>query len=1124
MQRWFGRFALLLAFASAGASWTALDAQVTTGSIRGVVTNDANEPLAGVRVAAVHTPSGTQYVGVTRADGRFNIPGMRVGGPYAVAATMIGYARQSREDVTVSLGVSSDLSFKLSAVATQLQQVTVTSEGGEMSSTRTGAATAVRREQIEALPTVSRRLSDFTRLTPQAQGNGTSFAGVDDRLNNITVDGASFNNSFGLAGSPGDRTRVAPISMDAIEAVQVNIAPFDVRQAGFVGAGVNTVTRSGTNTWQGALYYTTRDNEMVGTHAGSGRFLPGTFDFGLLGLSLGGPIIKDKLHFFVNYESDELNTPLTTLRANSGTDAVGGNMTRVLESDLTALQTYMANNFGYNLGAFQGYPGLTPSFRLTTKLDFALSERNKFSLRYSILDSDTDVQMSTSSSLGFSGGRRAGTNWLGFESGNYTIMENINSLSAEWNSLITDRMSNQLVVTSTNNDESRGPINNLFPFVDILQGGTGYTSIGSEPFTPNNELRYSSTQVQNNFTYFGNAHTMTFGVSVEKYKSENVFFSGSQSVYVYNSLADFYTDVNDFLVQCPVQANWDTCSRATSPVSLNRFQVRYANIPGMTKPLQPLDVTYSGIYAQDEWRVMPKLTLTGGVRVDVASFGATGFTNPTTNAMTFRDENGNPVQYQSQKLPDANPLFSPRLGFNYDLRGNGMTTIRGGTGIFTGRPAYVWISNQIGENGMLTGFEQVPLTGAGTTTRPFHPDPDHYKPATVTGAPAASTALAITDENFKFPQVWRTSLGVDHRFASGWRGTVDFLWGRDVNGVYYINANLPDNQASFTGPDTRSRWTNNRINSTVTTAIVMKNQNVGESYSAAASLERNFANGLFVKLASAFGNSTNTVDPGSVASGSWTGNFMSDDPNNPGVSRSNSFQGRRSFAAISYTRDFFGWGNTSISTFIESRAQGGTSYRFSNDANGDGGSNDLLYVPAGVNEMNFRQWSQCSNNTTTLTGVCGGGASITRTYTVAEQQNAWTSYINQDPHLNARRGRYAQRNGLILPQITRMDVSFSQDVSRLVSAQSNKLQFRVDILNFTNMINSDWGVGVRVIDQTPLTSVAQATCDTGANPGWMCYTMRATSTNGPLVSRTFQKTAFEGDVWRMQFSFRYTFN
>ena len=333
MQRWIGRLALTLAIASASALWTTASAQVTTGSIRGTVTDAEGNAVSGARVTAVHTPSGSPYVGVTRADGRFQIPGMRVGGPYAVAVQMIGFARSSRDDIMVSLGVAVDIEFRISAVVTTLQAVTVTSEGGEMSSTRTGAATAVRREQLEQLPSISRRLSDFTRLTPQA--SGTSFAGQDGRLNNITVDGASFNNAFGLGGGqPGDRTGVAPISLDAIEAVQVSIAPFDVRQSGFVGAAVNTVTRGGTNSYTGSIWYNVRDQEYVGTQAGVNTFNPGTFAFSQLGFRVGGPIIKDRLFFFATYDSDENDQPGNTFLPRDATQVAGGNITRVLRSDL----------------------------------------------------------------------------------------------------------------------------------------------------------------------------------------------------------------------------------------------------------------------------------------------------------------------------------------------------------------------------------------------------------------------------------------------------------------------------------------------------------------------------------------------------------------------------------------------------------------------------------------------------------------------------------------------------------------------------------------------------------------------------------------------------------------------
>ncbi len=1105
MQRWIGRLALTLAIASASAMWTTASAQVTTGSIRGIVTDTEGNAVTGARVTAVHTPSGTPYVGVTRADGRFQIPGMRVGGPYAVAVQMIGFARQSRDDIMVTLGAAADLEFRLSAVATTLQAVTVTSEGGELSSTRTGAATTVRREALEQLPSISRRLSDFTRLTPQA--SGSSFAGQDNRLNNITVDGAYFNNSFGLGGQPGDRTGVSPISLDAIEAVQVSIAPYDVRQSGFVGAAVNTVTRSGTNEFQGSIYMNKRDEGYVGRDAGTGKFNPGTFTFDQVGFRLGGPILKNKLFFFVSYETDENTSPATNFVANTGGQTVGGNITRVLASDLDALRTYLTNSFNYDPGIYQGYPSATPSKRLTARFDYAFSDRNKFSLRYSTLESDTDVLLSNSSSLGF-GTRRSNLNGLNFIGSNYTIMENINSLIAEWNSLIGDRMSNQMIIGYTEQDESRGSVGTLFPMVDILQTSTVYTTFGSEPFTPNNELRYNTFQFQNNFTIHAMTHALTFGVSVEKYESENVFFPGSQSAYVYNSLADFYTDANAFLTACGTnQATWSTCSRPSSPVTLRRFQVRWSNIAGQTKPVQPLEVTFSGFYAQDEWKPRSDLTLTYGLRIDMASFGNTGFVNAAANAMTFRDENGDNVQYRTDKLPDATPLISPRLGVNWDVSGNGRTQVRGGTGLFTGKPAYVWISNQIGNNGVLTGFEQQD----NTTARPWHPDPNHYKPnpATLTNppTPASSYELNFTDKNFKFPQVWRTNVAIDHRFENGWLATMEYIWGQDVNGVYYINANLPAADAAFTGVDPRPRWVSdkcptvtgtqtNRINCSVTSAVVLKNQNVGRTYDAAISLERSFRNGFFAKGAMAYGTSENTVVPGSIAFGSWNNNQHAGDPNNPGLGSSNNVLGVRSFLVLSHTRDWFGWGNTSASIFIENRNTGNASYTYGGDLNGDGGtSNDLIYVPRDMNEMNFAP----------ITG-----------FTSLQQAAAWEAYIAQDPHLRTRRGQYAERGGVIMPQVTRADVSISQDISRLVAGQRNTLQVRLDILNFTNMINSDWGLSKSMVTTSPLIPA------TPLADGRARHTMRVV--NGQLVSKTFQKNAGQFDVWQMQLGLRYTFN
>jgi len=1090
--------ALLIIFGFAGSVFAQ---GVTTSALSGSVMDSNDKPLPGANVVAVHTSSGSTFGAASRADGRFNIPGMRVGGPYTVTARYIGYKAQQQDNVNLTLGQDLKIAFVLVEETLTTGEVVVTAERDAiLSASRTGAATSVSTTAIQSLPTISRNINDFTRLTPQA--NGSSFAGQDNRLNNITVDGSYFNNSFGLAGSPGERTNVAPISLDAIEQIQVNIAPYDVRQGNFVGAGVNTVTKSGTNEFSGSAYYQFRNEGLVGEDAGDLKYIAGTFDYKQIGLRLSGPIVKNKLFFFGSFEDDELTKPGTDFTANIGGETVSGNKTRVLSSDLDALSSFLQSNFGYETGGYQGYDFKTPALRFIGKLDFNMSTRNKLSVRYNHLDSDTDVLMSNSSSLGF-GNRRTNTNSMNFQNSNYKILENIRSIVGEWNSVLSDNMANNLLVGYNYSDESRGYVGEFFPMVDVLKDGSNYTSFGFEPFTPNNELRYKSFQVQNNFTMYTGDHNLTFGLSAERYESENVFFPGSQSVYVYNSLADFYTDANDYIANP---------NRTVSPVTLRRFQVRWSNIPDQEKPIQPLEVFYAGIYAQDEWQLSKDIRVTLGLRVDRPSFGNTGFTNTEVDGFNFRDESGNTVKYSTNKLPDANLLWSPRMGFNWDLKGDRSTQVRGGTGIFTGRPAYVWISNQIGENGVLTGFEQVD----NTTARPFNPDPNRYKPASVNGTPAASYGLAFSDPDFKFPQLWRSNFGVDQKLPWwGVIGTAEFLYNRDVNGLYYINANLAPANANFAGADKRPRWTtSNRINSKVTSAVVLKNQNDGYSWNIAASLEKPFDNGLFAKAAYSYGAAKNTVDPGSIAFGSWNNNQHTGDPNNPAVAFSSYSPGPRVFAALSYRKEYFGFGATTISLFwdgarnipadpfvFNSRT---ASYTFSGDLNGDGGtSNDLIYIPRDASEMNFEQYS------VTVSGV-------TTTFTPEQQAAAWEAFIQQDSYLNKNRGKYAERGGISLPMVYRADFSITQDLFSNVAGKRNGLQFRVDFQNFGNLLSKNWGNGQRLVTTQPLIARPADAA------GQARYRLRAIGSS--LISKTYEPTATEFDVFRIQFSLRYTFN
>ena len=1063
-------------------------AQVTTGSLRGKVQNAQKQGVSGASVIAIHLPSGTTYETTSHADGGFVIQNMRVGGPYSVTVAFTGtgtaaFAPETQENVEINLGVATDVTFDVQQIAVS-ETVTVTAVSDTVfSSGRTGSATSVSRETIAALPTISNRLDAVVRLAPEARGY--SVGGADSRMNNITVDGSYFNNSFGLGNAPGERTNVAPISMEAVEQVQVNIAPYDVRQGNFVGAGINSITRSGTNKFAGSGFYQFRDNGMVGKEAKASTVNPGVFDFKNGGAWVSGPVVKSKLFFFGSAEGEKFKQPATTFRANNGGETVGGSVTRVLKTDLDGLASFLKSNFSYDTGPYQDYDFATPGRRLLAKFDFNINNRNKVSFRYNQLDSDTDVLLSNSASLGF-GNRRTSTFGLNYQASNYTILENIRSGIGELNTIFGTKMSNNLIIGYNQSDESRGDVGKLFPMVDILQAGSVYTTFGSEPFTPNNELRYHNYQVQDNLTRFGEKHSFTVGVSFEKYHSDNVFYPGKQSVYVYNSLQDFYTDAQGFLANP---------NRTVSPVTLAIFQVRYINIPGQEKPIQPLDVIYSGGYVQDEWTVADNLKIVAGLRADIASFGDTGIQNPEADAMSFRDETGATVHYGSATLPKATPLWSPRVGFNWDVRRDRNTQVRGGTGVFTGKPPFVWISNQIGNTGVQTGFEDI----RNTTARPFNPDSEKYKPTTVTGAPAAAYNLAITDENFMFPQTWRSNAAIDQRLPWGIVGTAEFVYGRDVNGAYYLNANLPAAQTRFTGADTRPRWTSNRINSKVSDATVLKTKSTGRSWNYSASARKTFTGGS-LQAAYNYGESKNAIDPGSIANGSWQQNQQSGDPNNPAIGFSQYSPGHRFFINANWRKEYFNFGATAFSVFWEARTIGNSSYIYSGDLNGDAStSNDLLYIPRNTSEMNFQTFA-------------AGGT----TFTADQQAQAWEAYIQQDPYLSKHRGEYAERGAVFLPFVRRMDLSVSQDVFKEIGGTRQRFQVRADFLNFGNLLNKNWGVAQRLVSNSPLTNPAP-----DAN-GAATYRLRVI--NGALMNTSYQQTADLGDVYKIMVSFRYYWN
>jgi Carboxypeptidase regulatory-like domain len=1116
---------------------------VTTASMTGLVKDASGGVIPGATVTAVHQPSGTSYEAVTGGDGRFTMPGMRVGGPYTVTAQLAGFTTEVQNNITLTLGVAQDLAFTLK-VATVAETITVVGSSDPVFSTsHTGAATAVMREDLATLPTISGRITDITRLTPQYGGNGT-FSGQDNRANNVTVDGSYFNNSFGLGvttGGIGDRTGVAPISLEAIEQVQVNVAPYDVRQGNFTGAGVNTVTRSGTNNFTASGYFRTRNENcsditvvdtcsgFVGTNAASNRVNPLNFTTRTGGLWAGGPIVKNKLFAFGAWEKQQDTRPLTTFTSNPGGAPVQGNTTRVLASDMSALSAFLSSKFGYDTGPFDNITKVTPATPWMVKADYNVNSGNKVTLRYNQLDSSSPIAQNGSGALGTLSRQTATTSFLGFQGSNYAILENLRSGIGEWNSVFGN-MTNNLIAGYTKQDESRGPEGQtpLFPFVVISDGsGSPYTTFGSEPFTPYNLLKYGTFQLQDSVTKFARNHSITFGGNLEKFHSDNSFYFGIQSAYAYNTLADFYTDANGYLANP---------NRTVSPVTLLGFQVKYLLQPGQTTPpLQPLDVIYAGGYVQDEWRPRTNLTVTAGLRVDVPRFGNTAFDNPVADNLTFRGQDGSPVKYNTGALPETTAYWSPRVGFNWDATSDQMTQVRGGTGLFSGKPPYVWISNQIGNTGVLFGF----IDSRNTTAYPFNPSPDKYKPA-ATGGTAASYELDVTDNGFRFPQTWRSNVGIDRKLPGGLVGTLDYIYNRDINAPVYINANLPAAEGNYTGVDNRPRWAatapgtapapgittalpacaangqagpcfqrlNNEVGNQITANYVIMNQSQNRSWNISGAVTKNMTRGFMFKGGFNYGVSQSLVEPSSTAASSWgSANPIVFDPNNPSLAYSTNSPGKRFFFATTYTHQWLNWGATTLSAFYDGHTNNNISYVFAGDANGDAVSgNDLIYIPRDQSEMNFKP----------LTVTSGG---VTYSYTAAQQAAAFDQLIQSDDYLNSRRGQYAERNGVFLPVVHTVDLSITQDVFSNVGGKKHSGQVRLDITNFGNLLNKNWGVGQRLVNNQILTAP-------GADAqGRLTYNLQ--TLNGQLITNPLQTSAilqqFRSDVYVLMLSFRYTF-
>ena len=1072
--------------------------QITTSTLSGVVKNEKGEVLVGATVHAVHQPTGSEYKSSSNKSGFYTIPSVRVGGPYVIHVSYVGYKKNEVTDINTALGLTTNVNVVLIDDSKSLKEVVVVGiKNNVFSKDKTGASQQFGRRELQTIPiTGARTIDGITKYNPF--GSGSSFGAQDSRLNNFTIDGSQFNNGFGLGSSAqaGGRTGSSAISLDAIDQLQVNIAPFDIRQSGFVGAGINAVTRSGTNKIEGSYYRTERDNSSryVGDKAYGVPVTASKFDEKVQGFRLGAPIIKNKLFIFGNYEELTKTEPGTTW-TSAGSPLGGAQPTRVQYNDLKGLSDFMKEKFNYTTGPWEGYSNTNSSKKFLVRVDWNINDKNKLTARYVHHNSDAEINISNSQSAG-AGNRTTQFNSMSFKNSGYIIMDNTRSAVLELNSKLSNTLHNNLIIGYDKQIEDRAYMSDVFPTIDIADGTSArvnYISTGFDPFTPGNKLDYNTFHITNNLTKYANKHTLTAGVNFEKYQSNNLFFPASNGVYIFNSLNDFYTAANQSLAN----------GGKPSTLAPFRFQYRYSALPGAVDPMQTLKSTRLDVYGQDEYQVNDKLKLTAGLRVAVIDFENTALENPLVTAMTF----ANGEKFNTGVLPKTQTLLEPRLGFNYNVKGESKTQVRGGTGVFTGRPPYVFVSNQVGNNGVLTGF--IDVSGAAAAGYGFTANPEkHFIPSTPTLP--STFDLAFTDPNYKFPQVWKTNIAVDQKLPLGLIGSVEYLYNKNINAVHYYNANLKAPVGNFSGVDTRALYARTdagvRVNNNVSMGAVLTDNDETYYNALSVKLEKPYTKGFFGSVAYTKSNAKDFMSAGSIASGSWQSVRSVNGNNNPLLSNSDFLVPDRAVGLLGYRIEYGkkGYGAaTSITLGYVGQRSGSFTYIVAGDLNGDRvNNNELIFVPNKGSDIKFAPLTVG-----------------TRVYTEAEQQAAFDAYIGQDDYLSTRRGQYAERNSSFLPWLHRFDLSVTQDFFVNVKGQRNTIQLRFDILNFGNMVDNKWGVSQRATNPTILTYNSVVNNE----PVYRLATQKFADGTTGLLRDTYSRNSSVFDVWTAQFGIRYIF-
>ncbi len=996
---------------------------VTTSSMGGQITDETGEPLPGATVIAVHLPTSSTYGVTTDLDGYYRISNMRASGPYTLTVSYIGFKEFKRENIFLQLGNTERISASLSEDTNALDEIVVTGDrSGIFDSKKTGASTNISQQQITTLPTVSRSIADFVRITPQAQisegtdGFSISLAGQNNRYNAIYVDGAVNNDVFGLAGSGtnGGQTGVNPFSIDAIESFQVAIAPFDVKISGFAGGAISAVTRSGTNEWEGSVYGFARNQDLAGKTppdlVGTGeREKLGEFSAVNYGFRLGGPIVKDKLFVFVNYEREDRDTPQPF---NVGIYTGNSN-----ETELNRLSNFVSNTYGYDLGGFSGSAQTLVSNRITTKLDWNINDANKLTLSYRYTDAENlEARNSNANSIGFIGGSEF-------------FNSVTNSATLELNSTIGSKFANSFIVGYTGVRDDRDPLGNPFPSVQIADGLNPFAGqglqFGAERFSTANLLNTDVLTITNNFEIYSGPHTITLGTHNEFTTAKNLFFPSNYGYYIYNTVDDFINGAQPSVYETGYSVA--DSNRAVGDESSGSADFNFNQL---------------GFYVQDEVQFSDNFRVSAGLRFDVPMWQDGPVNADFNNRMVgILEAAGKDLQgARVGKGVKTTVHVSPRIGFNWDVKGDRTTQIRGGLGIFTSRLPLVWPGGTYNNNGGATGG----FTDEDDVTGPivFNPDVNTQFQHLQAGANDFGGNVDLFAENFMLPQIFKTNIAIDQKLP--WWGLVastDFIWSDNITAIFYEDLNTAAPIGALVGPgDTRPKY-GNRVDRSYNSVILASNTGAGSSWNASFTLTKPMENGFNASLTYAYGEATSIFDGTSSQNTSqWRDLQTVNGKNAPDVARSNFAQGHRILATVGQE---FKWSDN-IKTYIGLVYEGLDGQPFSHTYSGnrrllndDSRDNALIYVPATASEINL-----FDTNTNGSTD---------------DEWSALNAYIENDDYLRSRRGNYAERNGDRNPWSNVVDLKFLQDFSFDVKGKKNTIQLSVDVFNFTNLLNKEWG-------------------------------------------------------------------